>query len=228
MKLENLYLKKEYDSLFGVIDSFSQAQLAFMSSRIENGPILEIGSWLGKSSYIIADNKKSNVVLHCVDPFMSSFEGEKPLYPQADIVKYYLNHNSKDAHDLAVKLKELIYEHRSNVEAVKFVLSKFLDTVVLHQTLSQHFTLDFAPEFAFIDGGHTYEECFSDLNKVIVHNNCLIAVHDYDQIEVAKAVTDTVQMHNKDLYVVGTMAWIIEKGNSKKSLIDELVSLTHE
>jgi hypothetical protein len=225
MKLEDRYLTRECSMQFGIIDRHELAQLAYIVSNIKNGPILEIGTWLGKTAFTMSFYKKSNIILHLIDPFESSFGSFR--YPEENIKEYYASMNPETPVEQIDKLQSLIYEHKGNLEAVKYVLADYLDTTVFHKTRSQDFVLDFSPEFAFVDGGHTYEEVYSDLEKILVHENCLIACHDYDQ-EPVKIACDTITAKfNRTSVVINQMAYILDKQETKKSIIIELSKLVN-
>lgn len=212
-------------SKFGIVLKEDLYQLAYIVSRLDEGPIIEIGSWLGKSAYAMSCYKNPNSVLHLIDPFESSFNDGKP-YPQADLT-IYRHENPGTSDEEVLKLKNMIYEHRDNLPAVKYVLSNFLSTTEFHKTRSENFELTFEPKFAFIDGGHTYEECYGDLKKVIQHNDTLIAVHDYDKDDVKKACDDIVQEYNRKSFAARNMFYILDSNNYYESLITDLLKNLH-
>jgi len=218
----NSYVTEEMKVIFGISSATDLYQLAFIVSRLDEGPILEIGTWLGRTAYTIAQYKKPNSILHLVDPFESDFDNTC-LYPKADIIQYYKHHNSKTSDEEITKLQDLINEHKGNLPAVQYVLNNFLPTIVFHKTRSENFELTFEPKFAFVDGGHTYEECHSDIKKIIKYDNTLIAVHDYDCAEVKQACDELVQEHNRKSYVANNMFYILDVNNYYESLIIELL-----
>jgi len=218
----NSIVTTDLESKFGIVLKEDLYQLAYIVSRLDEGPIIEIGSWLGKTAYTMSRYKTPNSVLHLIDPFESDFNSGKP-YPQADITTFYRADNLATSDQEVAKLQGMIYEHQGdNLPAVKYVLKDFLDTTVFHKMLSENFELTFEPKFAFIDGGHTYEECYGDLKKVIQHNNTLIAVHDYDQDDVKKACDDIVQEYNRKSFAARNMFYILDSNNYYESLITDL------
>jgi hypothetical protein len=209
-------------SKFGIVLKEDLYQLAYIVNELDEGPIIEIGSWLGKTAYTMSCYKKPNSVLHLIDPFESDFEGNKP-YPQANITKYYREGNSATPDDEVATLQNMIYEYKDNLPAVKYVLKDFLSTTVFHKTRSENFELTFEPKFAFVDGGHTYQECYGDLNKILKYSNTLIAVHDYDQDDVKKACDDAVREHNRKSFAARNMFYILDSNNYYESLITNLL-----
>jgi hypothetical protein len=223
----NSIVTTDLESKFGIVLKEDLYQLAYIVSRLDEGPIIEIGSWLGKTAYTMSRYKTPNSVLHLIDPFESDFNSGKP-YPQADITTFYRADNLATSDQEVAKLQGMIYEHQGdNLPAVKYVLKDFLDTTVFHKMLSENFELTFEPKFAFIDGGHTYEECYGDLKKVIQHNNTLIAVHDYDQDDVKKACDDIVQEYNRKSFAARNMFYILDSNNYYESLITDLLKNLH-
>ena len=223
----NSIVTTDLESKFGIVLKEDLYQLAYIVSRLDEGPIIEIGSWLGKTAYTMSRYKTPNSVLHLIDPFESDFNSGKP-YPQADITTFYRADNLATSDQEVAKLQGMIYEHQGdNLPAVKYVLKDFLDTTVFHKMLSENFELTFEPKFAFIDGGHTYEDCYGDLKKVIQHNNTLIAVHDYDQDDVKKACDDIVQEYNRKSFAARNMFYILDSNNYYESLITDLLKNLH-
>jgi len=223
----NSIVTTDLESKFGIVLKEDLYRLAYIVSRLDEGPIIEIGSWLGKTAYTMSRYKTPNSVLHLIDPFESDFNSGKP-YPQADITTFYRADNLATSDQEVAKLQGMIYEHQGdNLPAVKYVLKDFLDTTVFHKMLSENFELTFEPKFAFIDGGHTYEECYGDLKKVIQHNNTLIAVHDYDQDDVKKACDDIVQEYNRKSFAARNMFYILDSNNYYESLITDLLKNLH-
>jgi len=216
---------EKINSKFGIINSSDIRQLMAVSSLIEEGPILEIGTWLGKSAYVIACSKKENVIIHCVDPFMSDFDNTY-LYPKALLTKYYLDYCSNLDFEYIKHLENMIVENSGdNLPAVKFQLKEYLDSIVFHRCKSQNFSLDFSPQFAFIDGGHSYEECYSDLKKVIVYEECLILVHDYDIPDVREACHMIIKEYKRYFVKCNkNMFYILDKEMKYKDKVLGIVS----
>jgi len=220
----NKYFIEKVNAVFGISSATDLYQLAFIVSRLDEGPILEIGTWLGRSAYTMALHKNTKSILHLVDPFESDFDTNNP-YPQADITTHYRKHNPAASDEEVFKLQDMIYEYQGdNLPAVRYVLKDFLDTIVFHKMLSENFDLTFEPKFAFIDGGHTYQECYSDLKKVLQYDNTLVAIHDYDCDDVKNACDTIVREYNRKSYAANNMFYILDINNHYESLIIEILS----
>lgn len=212
---------EKVNSKFGIIGGSDISQLMALASRIENGPILEIGTWLGKSAYAMACSKKEHIVIHCVDPFSSLFPGS----PQPELKKYYYHHNDLLPEQYVDYLENLILSNNGDyLPATKFQLEEYLDSIIFHRSKSQDFVLDFKPEFAFIDGGHTFEECLSDIEKVIINDETLIAIHDYDQPDVKEACDSSVIKYNRESFSCHTMFYIVDKDKKFKQPLFDILS----
>jgi hypothetical protein len=222
----NSIVTDDMNSKFGIALKEDLYQLAYIVSSLEEGPIIEIGSWLGKTAYTMSRYKNPNSVLHLIDPFESDFEGNNS-YPQANLTKYYRESNSDCPHEECIHLQKLIYKHKHNLPAVRYVLKDFLSTTVFHKTLSENFELTFEPKFAFVDGGHTYQECYSDLKKIMQYPNTLIAVHDYDQDDVKKACDDIAREYNRESFTACNMFYILDSKSYYKTLITDLLKKLH-
>ena len=220
------FITPDMMSRFGITPPIDLYQLAYIVSHLEEGPILEIGTWLGSSAYTMAHHKKSNSILHLVDPFESDFDNTN-LYPKANIVQTYKHNNPETTDEEITKLQDLINEHKDNLPAVQYVLNNFLPTIVFHKTRSENFELTFEPKFAFVDGGHTYEECHSDIKKIIKYDNTLIAVHDYDCDEVKQACDDIVKKYNRKSFEARKMFYILDHNARYEPLITELLKKLH-
>lgn len=210
-------------SKFGIVESVDLYQLAYIVSKLEEGPIVEIGTWLGKSAYTMSLYKNKNSVLHLVDPFESSFGSSNNSYPQADLLVYKEN-NSTTPDDVVLKYRQIIFDTKDNLPVVKDVLKDFLSTTVFHKMRSENFKLTFEPKFAFIDGGHTYQECYDDIKKFVRYDNILIAVHDYDQLDVKLACHNIANEHDRKLLFSHQMCYILDKNCQYESLIREILS----
>jgi hypothetical protein len=105
----NSIVTEELLSKFGIVLREDLYQLAYIVSRLDPGPIIEIGSWLGKTAYTMSRYKTPNSVLHLIDPFESNFNSGKP-YPQADITTHYRKDNLPTSDEEVFKLQEMIYE----------------------------------------------------------------------------------------------------------------------
>jgi len=132
--------------------------------------VLEIGSFRGDLTYFLAKNIK-NIQLNVIEPY------DKYVDQKMDIEK---NTMQKYKNDICTFLSSEINEKK----------------IIFHFDKSQNIFEKFNEnyfDFIFIDGDHSYQGCFNDLNNY--YSKCrsggIIAIHDYDRksmIEVKEAV----------------------------------------
>ncbi len=123
----------------------------------ENGSILEIGSFLGRSTSALYLGKKDNVQLDIVD----SFEGKFTPF-DLDIVSFdqsYAKGNSilfKEAQEIANKSNWL--------EAFRYCVGDTIfQNINVHVTKSSAFNKDKDYDLIFIDGSHKLDDVIFDL-----------------------------------------------------------------
>lgn len=128
--------------------------------------ILEIGSYLGRSTRALADNTTGMVV--AIDDFLGPRDMALPPAIRNNIEELFL-YNVGDL--IPNKLKYYKADHR------------LID-------------LDIIPDMVFIDGGHTYRDVKFDIKKWLpkLEKGGLICGHDYTNMyEVQKAVNELVK-----------------------------------
>ena len=136
--------------------------------------VLEIGSFLGKSSVCIAEVAKQ---LTCVDTFKADPKNSE-------------DQNSSIFKEFSENTKEF-----KNISVFKGTSNKFFKAA----KVSLHVKFD----FIFIDGAHNYEQVKKDIKNAKRHLNegGLIACHDYNNIEkhagVKKAVNELLEIIEK-------------------------------
>ena len=122
--------------------------------------IVEIGSWLGKSSVILAKGLqgKTNPILYCIDPFDAAGDAGYAILVEAR----------------GLQLKEQFIENvkRNNV----------YDHIRILHGYSYDFAAGFSDEidFLFIDGNHAYDSVMRDYTDWTPHlkTGGIIALHD--------------------------------------------------
>lgn len=159
-----------------------------------NTNILEVGTWLGKSTCFLASRLKfynKNIKIYAAD----SFAGEDTCQFQLDVVKSdggtIFNKFWKNVTDL--ELQDYIYPiiSQSHNCVDKIDLKTF--------------------EFIFIDADHKYAPVLKDIGSLYpyVREGCYIAGHDYEK-EVQRAVHDFFEPKGKEIQRAG-MCWIVRK-----------------
>ena len=162
----------------------------------ENEPILvEIGSWLGKSSVLLelGIRKKKSPRLYCIDPFNA----------------YGDNESMKEYHRIKKTLKKLLIEEfTDNIRAVGY--DKYI-------TILQGYSYEFSPnwrlgiDFLFIDGDHTYQSVLRDFQEWSPHikGGGIIAFHDVIFDEKAEHVQGPRKVVQN--YIFNNNNWVILK-----------------
>jgi predicted O-methyltransferase YrrM len=153
-EFEKLWLEAE--KITGYLFSEEGKCLYECSSQVpENGVIVELGSFCGKSSRIIADVARSRKAkLYCVDAFIPHFDG------------------------VPTKAEDALKEFTEKV------LTPFYDQVELIKkdtaVAAEYFKQDI--DFLFIDADHSYggvvRDCTAWLPKL--KSGSLVAFHDYN------------------------------------------------
>lgn len=126
-----------------------------------NATVVEIGSWQGKSTYVLSKGLRSGKV-YAIDPFNAdagSDEGSREIYA------------SKKGDN------NLLEQFRENMQGLGV-----LKDIVIKQGYSYQFHNDFEKiDLLFIDGDHSIEGCKTDFElyapKVVVGG--FIAFHDF-------------------------------------------------
>jgi hypothetical protein len=165
----------------------------FYSTVVENAEnnahFVEVGSWKGRSSLFMAVeiiNSKKNIKFDCIDPFIEVENG-----------KFKITHE---------ELKNLFINNMKKVEG-------FYNLYVERSPLVTNRYEDNSIDFVFIDGGHEYEQVYSDiiawLPKIKVGG--YISGHDYIETScgVKKAVDEIFQNYLGQIST-GNFGWIIQ------------------
>lgn len=154
MSIEGWLNIKEACELYKIIDSLKGKKLI----------ICEIGSWLGRSSYVLAKaikNKKSSI-LYCIDPFNGT--GDK----YSSIIY---------KHDQNKLVNPLLVEFKNNMESMG--VSKVIKVI---QGYSSNVINKFNKkiDLLFIDGNHNYDSVLKDflLWLKLIKKGGYIVFHD--------------------------------------------------
>ena len=120
------------------------------------GDLLEIGTWKGRSASFLAFHLQPGEKLYLNDVFANPAIDTYSTYPEIDEVRSTILAFSPEVGNQLVFLKG---------DSTKMALPASAQC-----------------RFAHVDGGHSVEECYSDLAKVapLVIPNGIVAVDDYD------------------------------------------------
>lgn len=157
--------------------------------------VLEIGIWLGRSTWCWLSHLPENSTLISVEPFVLT-KPEKRVKKQRKtwgnpkieiIMDYYLKHGDQ-------KTFEKIIDHHPR----KHLLKK------LHVGTSQEYTQlnpDETYDIVWIDGDHSYEAVDLDL-KNFENRTKIICGDDYEEtmVGVVKAVDEMIQRTGREFY----------------------------
>lgn len=189
--LKRAYLLLFYRDIAGYLDidgwlTFGEARALYELARClpDESPVaVEIGSWLGRSSLVLAKGMrlKSNPVLHCVDPFNADGgQAGKAWY------------SSHDPRGGSLKAEFIANMEKHGV----------WDSIDLMEGYSFHFAEKFSAEvdLLFIDGNHDYDAVVRDFSGWSKHlkRGGLIAFHDVGMHPgVTRAVEEHVLKHGQ-------------------------------
>ena len=142
-------------------------RLGYLASQVpEYGTIVEVGTFCGRSAYVLGHNKHPTVSLMCVD-----------MFPQrwmvSGTVAEYLGSESLHGD------KSQYYSYETFMENVGNVPN--LDTLRAFMPLPEWASIDLDVDLIFIDSTHDYENVKSELNMWYprMKSNCTIIVDDY-------------------------------------------------
>lgn len=148
--------------------------------------VIEIGSWLGKSSRFILD-KAPNSTLICIDTWQGSSEHKKkkrfttilPVLYETFIVN--------------------MWSYKDRVIPIKMKSEKALPIIAQY---------NLHPDLVYIDGAHEYSCVVNDIDMIMQYfPNTKIVGDDYDRQSVKKAVDDCAKKYNKKIEVILKGAW---------------------
>lgn len=158
----------------------SDGELHFLAeTAAKSSGILEIGSYMGRSTRAIADNSSKYAIIDCVDPWDFHISGAISVTMQT----YSLFRNNLHEHLNSGKVKP-------------------------HRMTFEKFDPDYKYDFIFIDGDHHEKNVRHDIKKALEYLNPrgTLAGHDYHPIwpDVIKVVDEFFPNKN----VVETIWWI--------------------
>jgi len=178
----------------GWMNWYDLSILSMCSSLVpDNSCAVEIGGFCGRSSSVIAANKKDSCKFHSID--LWEFSDTYPIavgYSHPDLTEEDIRVASKLARDAGSwkAVWDNFVPHKPNVFGLK-----------LH---SDNYNVQANTMFAFIDGDHSRNSVYTDLNKFIGIKECLIIGDDFTKKfkdDVPLAVLDHYLEHN-DRYLI--------------------------
>lgn len=157
------------------------------SLKEDNLTLVEIGSWLGRSSYVLAKalSGKSNSVLYCVDPFNGGGDvASEVLYKER-----------------IGQLADKSPLHKFNENMAKFGVADLIKTIPDY-SFNAIKKFDKGIDFLFIDGNHDYDSVYRDYKEwsPLIKKGGYIAFHDVGANHTfgPKQVVEKYIVHNPD------------------------------
>ena len=162
-------LPDNFNSIKGFIDD-EEGECLYRTAlkSAERGPIMEIGSYCGKSTvYLGIAAKKLNSCVYSVDHHTGSEENQVGW-----------EYHDKDLYDKETGRINSFPEFIKNIRK-----AELLDTIVPivsdSSLVSKYWTIPLS--MIFIDGGHTMEAALDDFNnwnEKVMNNGGILAIHD--------------------------------------------------
>ena len=185
-------------------DLYTLAKVASLVPMNTN--ILEIGSFLGRSTYTLFQNKPDNVSMTIVDPFKICRGYE---LDNSDL----LIDDPNCSTDKLNKSIELSKNENSWRAGFEFCIGKEIyNQLDIHIIDSKDFIIDKKYSLVFLDGSHVYDDVIHDLTKYDRHNSeTLLMGDDFGRKHhgVSKALGVFSHYSKRSLLVIGgTKIWI--------------------
>lgn len=174
-------------------------EMEWLATQAENHAIIvEIGSFLGRSTRALADN--TNGVVFALDSWIGPVGANtKPLAPELNVLSASGEYTEEEKKHFSAQFISNLLDH--------ITAGKVVPVKCEHENAGQ---IDLRPDMVFIDGDHSYSAVRRDIkiwwNKL--QPGGLICGHDASQSQVRKAVTDTFPDAK---FVSNTTIWYKEK-----------------
>jgi hypothetical protein len=180
-------------------------------SNTENKCIIELGSWLGKSTTFILE-KNPNATVFAVDIWSN----------EHFLTDTHYDKNSSDFSEI-LNSNPIYYQFLLNMENYKFSKTKSsvgvvkeaglipmkMDSLESLQILSE---AGVKPDFIYVDANHHYDFVVNDIEKCLhLFPDAIIIGDDWDNADVKRAVKYVMSKHNHDVYVRKGTCWTFAK-----------------
>lgn len=181
-----------YQGIEGWFD-FSNLYSFIVEKSPRNAKLVEVGSWLGKSSSYMAveiANSNKNINFYCVDTWKGSSEHS----------------------DNEMIIKDELYNNfLQNIDPVK----EYIKPIRLSSKEASKTFEDETLDFIFIDAGHSYEDVYEDLRCWFpkLKKGGFFAGHDYSSAwpGVVKAVQEWAFENKFIISLVEQSCWLMRK-----------------
>ncbi len=192
----DLNIMKEIDGWLTTKEAIALFRIAKRLKR--KCTIVEIGTWKGKSTFVLAKGLGSKGEIICIDPFDATAPFDKASE------KTYKSKTSKTSLFLQFKRK--------------MVKLKVWNKITPFKGYSSEYNSKRAIDFLFIDGDHSKKGCMFDFAKFspLIKKGGFIGFHDYNENRKKFGVTQTVDLcvaDNNEYKYVGLYdsLWVAQK-----------------
>jgi predicted O-methyltransferase YrrM len=179
---------------------------ALAENVVENGNILEIGSFLGRSTSALFYSKLPSVNLTIVDSF--EINDRYNIFMN----NYFRLSQMQGDEELFLSAQKVVKSYNSFFEGFKHCLGEEIysqiDINVMHH---KNYVPNKKFDMVFIDGDHSFKEVTGDISKYI-DDEALIAGDDFHSVhpDIAKALTAIRRLHPSTLIVPeNAKVWIM-------------------
>lgn len=138
----------------------------YASDVKDSGWIVEIGCYVGRSTYALGMNKKDSVTLTCIDPWPKQQFGGRPY--KDDILGYPRN----SGEEYNFETWQMYTRNIKNIDPMRMWAPLSHDSVIKPSKKA---------DLVFIDGGHTEEETYENIvywNEILAKGGTII-IDDY-------------------------------------------------
>jgi len=176
---EDLQSRYDYNlTIPGMTRPFELSALGYISSLVLPGKIfIEVGSWIGRSSYAISKNLPPKSVLHCIDTWEYNNDYGNNLL---DISKQHTKSNFNDYY-ISHKGMELLIERYQTSKDWLDIWKQYTsdcNNIVPFKMRSEDYDIPGNVACVYIDGNHSAEGVSADLKKFNISNDVLLCGDD--------------------------------------------------
>jgi len=200
--------------------------LATLASLVPNNSnILEIGSFLGRSTYTLFQNKPKDVSMTVVDPFKI----DKGYCLDKDVLD--INDQSCSIHKLDKAIEVSTYENSWRAGFELCIGKEIYNQLDVHTTDSRNFKIEKKYDMVFLDGSHIHADVMHDLIKYSNFDNLLVGDNfGKKHWGVPIALVQFIQQSSSKrtlLVVGGTKIWISIPSSGHWSQVFRTLNLTN-
>jgi len=217
MTLEQEFLDQDLLARIGIVDPHSLAQLAFIATRIRQGPIVEIGPWLGRVSRTVARYSHPLVDLHLVDTWRSdSGLGLGFMLNQLD---HYREFCPQVPAEEFQRLQALTDRKETTLAACREVMEPYLNRVQFHQMLSQDYVWPSSVEWAIIDGSDRAQQTSHDIESALSRGALVTVLNPHAR---QLSINTAVQLYQTSAVTTGSLAHLLDVNRQHRDTILDL------